>query len=80
MACTETLATHWMDLAIKPAIQDGGVYKPFETLQKAQEVDWKTLGLCDECFKEKTNEWEEQADIVWTKIQQWIDDELSRKM
>lgn len=80
MECTETFARNWMSLAIEPAIQNGGIYKPFETLRKIQEVDWKALGLCDECCEEKHDEWEQEADNIWLKIQKWIDAELSKRL
>ncbi|KIJ36740.1 hypothetical protein M422DRAFT_260833 [Sphaerobolus stellatus SS14] len=71
MECTELLADHWMNLAIQPAIDDSGVYKPLETLKRIQNIDWASLGLCEECCKAKREEWDEEADSFWSKLEEW---------
>ena len=73
MECTGVFADHWMNVAIQPAIHDSGVYKPLETLKKIQEIDWRSLGLCDACCGEKRKEWEDEADDIWSRMDTWID-------
>ncbi|KAG6865149.1 hypothetical protein C0991_004831 [Blastosporella zonata] len=46
MACTDVFADTWMSLVIQPAIEDDGVYKPLETLERIKSIDWAKAGLC----------------------------------
>ncbi|KAF8524290.1 hypothetical protein BU17DRAFT_42983 [Hysterangium stoloniferum] len=73
MECTEIFAEHWMPLAIQPAIEGGGVYKPLETLKTVQAIDWRALGVCGDCYVEKRQEWEGEADEIWSRMHDWID-------
>ncbi|KAF8591321.1 hypothetical protein K439DRAFT_1627045 [Ramaria rubella] len=73
MECTGVFADHWMNFAIQPALEDSGVYKPLETLKKVQEVNWKSLGLCESCYAEKKLEWEDEADDIWSRMAGWVD-------
>jgi hypothetical protein len=61
-----------MDLVIGPALADGGVSQPIETLQNIIDVDWKSLGMCDECIAQKKVEWKGEMDVVWEKIDEWL--------
>ena len=61
-----------MDLVIQPAIENDGVYKPLETLQRIIEIDWAKEGLCSECVQEKRSEWQEEQQIVWSKLDDWL--------
>lgn len=72
MECTGVFADQWMNVAIQPALDDSGVYKPLETLKKIQDVDWKSLGLCDACWEEKKKEWQDDADDIWSRIDGWL--------
>lgn len=74
MECTELLADHWMNLAIRPALEDSGVYKPLETLQRIKDINWESLGLCSECCQAKREEWDEEADAFWKKMQGWVNE------
>lgn len=77
MECTGVFADQWMNMAIQPALEDSGVYKPLETLNKIQKVDWRSLGLCDACCEEKRREWEDEADDIWSRMVSWAElDEL----
>ena len=73
MECTGVFADHWMNVAIQPALDDSGVYKPLETLKKIQEVDWGSLGLCNTCCEEKRKEWEDEAKDIWSRMDNWVD-------
>jgi hypothetical protein len=73
MACTELLADHWMTRVIQPALEDSGVSKPLETLQRIKDIDWKSLGLCEECCVAKRQEWDDEADEFWVKFEGWTD-------
>ncbi|KAJ7274301.1 hypothetical protein B0H12DRAFT_1006934 [Mycena haematopus] len=73
MACTDVFADTWMTLVIQPAIDDEGVYKPLETLQRIKNVDWAKAGLCTECVSEKNAEWTEEQETIWGLIDQWLD-------
>lgn len=63
-----------MTSVIGPALSDaaGGVSAPIEALQKICEVDWKELGLCDECVQDKRKEWRGEMDKVWEKMGEWL--------
>lgn len=72
MACTDVFAETWMPLVIQPAIEDDGVYKPLETLQKVIDIDWGHHGLCPSCVVEKRAEWRVEQEDIWEKIDSWI--------
>ncbi|KAJ6576569.1 hypothetical protein DFH09DRAFT_1149734 [Mycena vulgaris] len=73
MACTDVVADTWMRLVIQPAIDDEGVYKPLETLERIKSVDWGKAGLCSACVLEKHSEWTEEQQVVWSLMDQWLD-------
>lgn len=72
MACTDVFADTWMKLVIQPAIDDEGVYKPLETLERIKRVDWAEVGLCSVCVSEKNEEWTEEQQEVWRLMDQWL--------
>ena len=77
MACTDALAEHWMTSVIGPALADptGGVSAPIEALQKICEIDWKELGLCEECVRDKREEWKgEVVYPIWEKMESLRDE------
>ena len=53
MACTDVLAEKWMPLVIQTALEDNGLCRPLETLERIIAIDWENEGLCAECVKEK---------------------------
>jgi len=61
-----------MSLVIQPAIEDDGVYKPLETLQRMKEIDWASYGLCASCVVEKEEEWTDEQRRVWELMDEWI--------
>lgn len=60
---------------IQPALEDSGVSKPLETLERIKNIDWESVGLCKECCKSKRQEWDEEADEFWAKLEVWVDPE-----
>ena len=74
MPCTDAIAEHWMTSVIGPALSDptGGVSAPIEALQKICEIDWGELGLCQECVRDKKEEWKGEADTIWEKMDEWL--------
>ncbi|KAJ7104065.1 hypothetical protein B0H15DRAFT_5836 [Mycena belliarum] len=72
MACTDVFADTWMNLVIQPAIDDEGVYKPLETLERIKGVDWGDCGLCSACVSEKNAEWTEEQETLWRLMDQWL--------
>jgi hypothetical protein len=72
MECTDVFADTWMSLVIQPAIEDDGVYKPLETLQRMKEIDWANYGLCASCVVEKKEEWTGEQRRVWELMDGWI--------
>jgi hypothetical protein len=74
MACTDALAEHWMTSVIGPALSDptGGVSAPIEALEKICEIDWIKLGLCEECVRNKREEWKGEVDTIWEKMDGWL--------
>jgi len=74
MACTDAIAEHWMNSVIGPALSDptGGVSAPIEALQKICEIDWSELGLCEECVRDKREEWKGEVDTIWEKMGEWL--------
>lgn len=72
MACTDVFADVWMPLVIQPALEDDGVYKPLETLERIRNVDWRKHGLCEDCVKEKREEWREEQENIWKLMDGWL--------
>ncbi|KAN0133693.1 hypothetical protein V8E53_008417 [Lactarius tabidus] len=74
MPCTEALADYWMSDVITPALADGGVGRPLETLARIASQPWKERGVCDECVESKKVEWGEAAKDVWEKTGGWVEE------
>ena len=72
MACTDVFADTWMRLVIQPALEDDGVYKPLETLERMRGVDWAKEGLCESCVREKMEEWRGEQEEVWRLMDKWL--------
>ncbi|KAF9053335.1 hypothetical protein BJ165DRAFT_1447057 [Panaeolus papilionaceus] len=72
MECTDVFADTWMALVIQPAIENDGVYKPLETLERIKSIDWAAHGLCSSCVEEKNEEWTEEQRTVWTLMDKWL--------
>ncbi|KAG6828910.1 hypothetical protein H0H92_006361 [Tricholoma furcatifolium] len=73
MACTDVFADTWMRLVITPAIENNGVYKPLETLERIKGIDWEKEGLCEACVKEKNEEWSEEQQNIWKAMDAWLE-------
>ncbi|KAF8902802.1 hypothetical protein CPB84DRAFT_1775476 [Gymnopilus junonius] len=73
MACTDVFAETWMPLVIQPALEDDGVYKPLETLQRMKEIDWAHHGLCQSCIVGKREEWTDEQRTVWNLMDTWLE-------
>jgi len=74
MGCTDALADYWMSDVITPALADGGVGRPLETLTRIASQSWKERGVCDECAESKKVEWGETANDVWEKVGGWVEE------
>lgn len=72
MSCTDVFADQWMPLVIKPALEQDGVYKPLETIERIIDINWKSYGLCKTCTEEKRAEWRVDQDDIWAKIDSWL--------
>lgn len=72
MACTDVFADTWLSLVIQPAIENDGVYKPLETLERIKGIDWAKAGLCGECVKEKIEEWTSEQQHIWKTMDIWL--------
>jgi hypothetical protein len=77
MPCTDVFAETWMSLVIQPGLENDGVYKPLETLQRMKDTDWEREGLCRSCVLEKHDEWTKGQKAVWDSIDGWL--ELDRE-
>lgn len=75
MACTDVFADTWMNLVISPALEDGGVYKPIETLERLKRIEWAQRGLCAECVEEKRKEWTGEQETIWALVEKWLEEE-----
>jgi len=75
MACTDVFADTWMNLVISPALEDQGVYKPIETLERIKQIEWAQYGLCADCVIEKREEWTGEQENVWALIEKWLEGE-----
>ena len=73
MACTDVFADTWMELVIQPALDNDGVYKPLETLDRMKSIDWNKEGLCPSCVVEKREEWSEEQRTVWRLMDSWLE-------
>jgi len=74
MQCTDTLADYWMSDVIAPALADGGVGRPLETLMRIASQPWKERGMCAECVESKKVEWGETAKDIWEKVGGWVEE------
>ncbi|PBL02125.1 hypothetical protein ARMGADRAFT_1158717 [Armillaria gallica] len=72
MDCTDVFADKWMPLVIQPALEDDGVYKPLESLERIKLIDWGKEGLCASCVEDKKAEWTEEQETVWNLIDGWL--------
>ncbi|KAG2121940.1 hypothetical protein DEU56DRAFT_833351 [Suillus clintonianus] len=72
MACTDVFADQWMPLVITPAISTSGVCKPLEMLEQIKQINWAAEGLCAACVREKTQEWTQEQEDVWEKMDSWL--------
>ncbi|KAG1742025.1 hypothetical protein EDB19DRAFT_1703663 [Suillus lakei] len=75
MECTDVFADKWMSLVITPAISNSGVCKPLEMLEQIKEINWAAEGLCAACVREKTQEWTQEQEDVWEKMDSWLNPE-----
>jgi hypothetical protein len=73
MECTNVFADTWMQLVIQPALDNDGVYKPLETLERMKSIDWDNEGLCPSCVMEKGEEWSEEQRTVWRLMDSWLE-------
>ncbi|KAJ8472470.1 hypothetical protein ONZ51_g8496 [Trametes cubensis] len=72
MACTDVLAEKWMPLVIQPALDDNGLCRPLETLERIIGIDWAAEGLCADCVRDKTEEWRNEQRDVWERMDGWL--------
>jgi len=75
MACTDVLAERWMDDVIAPALADGGVGRPMETLARIQTLaagSWRERGVCESCVVRLHDEWENERKAIWEWMGRWI--------
>ncbi|TFK82510.1 hypothetical protein K466DRAFT_666465 [Polyporus arcularius HHB13444] len=72
MACTDVLAEKWMPLVIQTALDDNGLCRPLETLERIIAIDWEKEGLCAECVKDKREEWRGEQRDVWARMDEWL--------
>ena len=61
-----------MARVIAPALEDGGVYKPLETLERMKEVAWEQEGVCEGCVRDKREEWTDEQRAVWEAMGAWL--------
>ncbi|KAJ2923759.1 hypothetical protein H1R20_g13341, partial [Candolleomyces eurysporus] len=50
------------------------VYKPLESLETIKSINWQEKGLCQECVKEKKEEWSDEQKVVWEKFGEWVEE------
>ena len=72
MPCTDRFADMWMPFVIQPCLEDNGVCRPLETLERIKGISWEKEGICSSCVEEKQQEWEEEQNAVWRKLGEWI--------
>ncbi|KAG6819437.1 hypothetical protein H0H93_011864 [Arthromyces matolae] len=73
MACTDVFADTWMSLVIQPAIDDHGVSRPLETLERIKGINWASEGLCESCVDEKREEWTQEQQHIWNSMDTWLE-------
>lgn len=57
-----------MSLVISPAIDNSAMGKPLQTLEAMKSIDWGRYGLCEDCMKDKIDEWTEEQEQIWELI------------
>lgn len=72
MACTDVFAERWMPLVIQPALDENGLCRPLETLERIIATNWAAEGLCPDCVKDKTEEWRGEQRVVWERMDEWL--------
>ncbi|KAH9851060.1 hypothetical protein C2E23DRAFT_886809 [Lenzites betulinus] len=72
MACTDVFADKWMPSVIQPALDENGLCRPLETLEQIIAIDWAAEGLCEECVRDKREEWRDEQKDVWARIDGWL--------
>ncbi|OSD08239.1 hypothetical protein PYCCODRAFT_1429301 [Trametes coccinea BRFM310] len=72
MACTDVLAEKWMPLVIQSALDDNGLCRPLETLERIIAIDWAAEGLCADCVRDKTEEWRGEQRDIWERMDEWL--------
>ncbi|KAI9065077.1 hypothetical protein FKP32DRAFT_1665636 [Trametes sanguinea] len=72
MTCTDVLAEKWMPLVIQPALDDNGLCRPLETLERIISIDWAAEGLCTDCVRDKAEEWRGEQKAVWERMDEWL--------
>lgn len=72
MTCTNLLADKWFPLVIQSAIAGDSVCEPLEALEKLKQIDWAAEGLCVACVREKREEWTNEQEEVWNKMDVWL--------
>ncbi|KAI8982947.1 hypothetical protein BD414DRAFT_464037 [Trametes punicea] len=72
MACTDVFAEKWMPLVIQPALDDNGLCRPLETLERIIAIDWAAEGVCADCVRDKTEEWRGEQRDVWERMDDWL--------
>ncbi|KAK7466119.1 hypothetical protein VKT23_004844 [Stygiomarasmius scandens] len=72
MACTDVIADRWMQFVITPVLADSGLCHPIESLEMLKSVDWVKEGICEDCVKDKRDEWTEEQNTVWNKMDDWL--------
>ncbi|EIW53294.1 uncharacterized protein TRAVEDRAFT_154698 [Trametes versicolor FP-101664 SS1] len=72
MACTDVFAEKWMPLVIQRALDENGLCRPLETLEEIIAIDWAAEGLCEECVRDKREEWRGEQKDVWARMDGWL--------
>lgn len=72
MACTDVFAEKWMPLVIQRALDENGLCRPLETLEEIIAIDWAAEGLCEECVRDKREEWRGEQRDVWARMDEWL--------
>ncbi|KAF9048360.1 hypothetical protein BDZ89DRAFT_760359 [Hymenopellis radicata] len=72
MGCTDVFAESWMTVVISPSLESHGVYRPLESLDMMKKIDWGSMGVCQSCVADKHEEWNEEADVVWKLLGEWL--------
>ncbi|THU89695.1 hypothetical protein K435DRAFT_728872 [Dendrothele bispora CBS 962.96] len=72
MACTDVIADKWMEFVITPVLADSGLCHPIESLEMLKGIDWVKEGICEDCVKDKRDEWTAEQSAVWDKMDDWL--------